>query len=142
MNAKQSSSGLSRGKGKGTGKLCIYLLTFTLAATWDRAYSHRPLMPRSKYKYVTWRSRAGKPWQALVQGKYLGSFAKEEEAVEAVAKKLRQPKASLLRSHHGSAPMRTPRRTHRYVYWHRLDQLWHLRIGHTFLGSFADPEVA
>ena len=102
-------------------------------------------MPRSKYKYIAWRSHAnqdGKPWQAVVQGKYLGCFTKEEEAAEAVAKKLRQPKASLLHSHHGSAPMRTPRRTHRYVYWHRRDQLWQVKIGHTFWGSFVDHEVA
>ena len=47
------------------------------------------LMPRSKYKHATWRSRAtndGKPWQATVQRKYLGSFAQEEEAAKAVAK--------------------------------------------------------
>ena len=78
-----------------------------------------------------------------MQGKYLGSFAKEEEAAEAVAKKLRQPKASLLHSHHGSAPRQTPKRTHRYahVYWHRANQAWQVKIGDTFLGLFDDHEV-
>jgi hypothetical protein len=38
--------------------------------------------------------------------------------------------------------MRTPRRTHRYVYWHRRDQLWQVKIGHTFWGSSVDHEVA
>ena len=97
------------------------------------------LMPRSKYKHVTWRSRAtndGKPWQATVQRKYLGSFAQEEEAAKAVAKFLRQPMANLLTSY--SAPKETHQRTHRYVYWHCRDQLWQVKIGGKVWGSFVD----
>jgi len=77
------------------------------------------LMPRSKYKHVTWHSRAtndGKPRQATAQRKYLGSFTQEEEAAKAVAKILRQPKANLVTSY--SAPKETHQRTHRSVYWH------------------------
>ena len=34
--------------------------------------------------------------------------------------------------------METPKRTHRYVYWHRRDQLWQVKIGDKVFGSFAD----
>ena len=89
-----------------------------------------PLMPRSKYKHVTWRSRAtndGNPWQATVQRKYFGSFTQEEEATKAVAKILRQPMANLLT--YCSTPKETHQQTHRYVYRHCRDQLWQVKIG-------------
>ena len=55
------------------------------------------IMPASKYLHVTMRHRQGKPWQAMVCGKYLGTFATEEEAAQAAADKLRQPKKTLLK---------------------------------------------
>ena len=102
----------------------------------------------SKYKHVTWRGRAlsrSLPWQAQVDGEYLGSFANEELAAQAVAKKLRQPKASLLRP----APKRkhkyvdaAPKRTHKYVYWHMARQKWQVKIGTAHHGMFANHEDA
>ncbi len=132
---------------------CTYIYMICVNAhtqphTWTHQMSMRDigiqpvaiaLMPRSKYKHVTWRSRAtndGKPWQATVQRKYLGSFTQEEEAAKAVAKFLRQPMANLLTSY--SAPKETHQRTHRYVYWHCRDQLWQVKIGGKVLGSFVD----
>ena len=46
--------------------------------------------------------RQGKPWQAIVHGEYLGKFATEEEAAQAAADKLGQPKKTLLRSRSSS----------------------------------------
>ena len=55
-------------------------------------------MPASKYLHVTMRPRQGNPWQAMVCGEYLGTFATEEEAAQAAADKLRQPKKTLLKN--------------------------------------------
>lgn len=96
-------------------------------------------MPGSKYNHVTKRKRIKKPWQALAGGEYLGSFAKEEQAAAAVAKKLGQPKASLLRT---PAPAKAPKRSHRYVYWHSANQAWQVKIGGVFLGLFEQHEDA
>ena len=98
----------------------------------------------SKYKHVTWRRRS-LPWQAQVDGEYLGSFADEELAAEAVAKNLRRPKASLLRRTAPAAPKGTnknPKRTHKYVYWHTARQKWQVKIGTTHHGIFANHEDA
>ena len=102
----------------------------------------------SKYKHVTWRCRT-LPWQAQVNEKYLGSFADEELAAQAVAKKLRQPKASLLRATAPAAPRRTheyvyaaPKRTHKYVYWHTARQKWQVKIGATHHDNFDNHEDA
>ena len=54
-------------------------------------------MPASKYLHVTKRRRQGKPWQAMVCGEYMGTFATEEEAAQAAADKLGQPKKTLLK---------------------------------------------
>ena len=60
------------------------------------------VMPASKYLHVTMRPRQGKPWQAMVCGEYLGTFATAEEAAQAAADKLGQPKKTLLRSRSSS----------------------------------------
>ena len=103
-------------------------------------------MPQSKYKHVTRRARQDKPWQASVLGEYLGTFADEEQAAEVVAKKLRRPKATLLRKTAVGAssrvPKRIPKRAHRYIYWHHRAQAWQVKIGTAFLGVFRDHEDA
>ena len=126
--------------------ICVNALT--QPHTWTHQMSMRDvgiqpvaiaLMPRSKYKHVTWHSRAtndGKPWQATVQRKYLGSFAQEAEAAKAVAKFLRQPMANLLTSY--SAPKETHQRTHRYVYWRWSRLTLARKIGGKVWGSFVD----
>ena len=86
-------------------------------------------MPGSRYNYVTKRDRLHKPWQALVGGEYLGSFAKEEQAAAVVAKKLGQPKASLLHMPTLAAISKAPKRTHPYVYWHSTHHAWQVKIG-------------
>lgn len=96
-------------------------------------------MPQSKYKHVTRRARQDKPWQASVRGKHLGTFANEEQAAAAVAKKLQQPKNTLLRK---TALKRIPKRTHRYIYWHNRAQAWQVKIGSAYLGVFGDHEDA
>ena len=98
------------------------------------------LMPASRYKHVYKRDRADKPWWAIVHGEYLGSFAEEEQAARAVAKKLKQPKKSLLRA--PDAKSTAPKRTHRYVYWHSARNAWQVKIGDDFLGLFANHEDA
>ena len=54
-------------------------------------------MPASEYLHVTRRSCQGKPWQAVVCGEYLGTFATEGEAAQAAADKLGQPQKTLLK---------------------------------------------
>ena len=57
-------------------------------------------MPVSKYRHVTLRSgptKRTKPWQAVIGRDYLGCFATEEEAAQAAADKLGQPKKTLLK---------------------------------------------
>ena len=82
----------------------------------------------SEYRHVTLRPRRQKPWRAMVDEKYLGSFATAEEAAQAAADKLGQPKEALLRhpkkSSKPSKPAKTPKRSHRFVYWHRGESKW------------------
>ena len=84
-------------------------------------------MPESRYKYVAKRARNDKPWQAIARGQYVGAFADEEQAAEAVAEKLGQPKASFLRTPAPGAIGKAPQRTHRYVYWHSTHQAWQVK---------------
>ena len=108
-------------------------------------------MRRSRYKHVTLRKgelARAKPWQALVLGEYLGCFAEEEKAAKAVAKKLRRPKTSLLLRDQSTSgigrpktrflhdPSKSPKRSHRFVYWHSGAQKWQVKIGATFYGLF------
>ena len=106
-------------------------------------------MPASKYLHVTWRSRLGKPWQAMVCGEYLGTFATEEEASQAEDDKLGRPKRTLLRSRSSSATPKTiaklakpAKRSHRYVYWHRAESKWQVKIGTNNYGKFAEHDEA
>ena len=92
-------------------------------------------MPTTKYLHVTWRSRQGKPWQAMVCGEYLGTFATEDEAAQAASDKLGRPKRTLLRSRSISGipkatatPVKPAKRSHRYVYWHRTESKWQVKI--------------
>ena len=58
------------------------------------------MQPASKYRHVTRRRFAteqAKPWQAMVCREYLGTFATEEEAAQAAADKLGQPKKTLIK---------------------------------------------
>ena len=68
--------------------------------------------------------------------KYLGSFAQEEEAAKAVAKRLRQPRANLVTYY--SAPEATHQRTDRSVYLHCRDHIWQVKIGGKVWVSFVD----
>ena len=68
--------------------------------------------PVSRYKHV-YQKKGDKPWWACVQGEYLGAYANEDRAAQAVGKKLGQPKKSLLRVPQAMAS--APKRTHRYV---------------------------
>ena len=99
-------------------------------------------MPSSKYKHVAKRDRSHKPWQAIVMGKYLGSFENEEQAAGAVAKKLGQPKESFLRSAAASEASMAPKRTHRYVYWHAANHAWQVKIGAKSFGIYSHHEDA
>ena len=92
-------------------------------------------MPASKYLHVTRRWRQGKPWQAVVCGEYLGTFATAEEAAQAAADKLGQPKKAFLLSQISSGtpkttakPAKPPQRSHRFVYWHRTESKWRVKI--------------
>ena len=95
-------------------------------------------MPASKYHHVTRRWRPDKPWQAMVCREYLGTFATEEEAAQAAADKLSQPKKTLLRSHQA----KPPKRSHRFVYWHRTESKWQVKIGTQHYGNFAEHDEA
>ena len=114
----------------------------------------------SKYLYVTMRCglvvrstsksggvRARTPsWQAVVCGEYLGNFPTEEEAAQAAADKLGQPKKSLLRppkkSSMPSKPAKTPTRSHRFVYWHSSESKWQVKIGAKNHGNFTEHDEA
>ena len=105
-------------------------------------------MPASKYHHVTRRLRPDKPWQAMVCREYLGTFATEEEAAQAAADKLRQPKKTLLRSHQAKKTLlrshqaKPPKRSHRFVYWHRSESKWQVKIGTQHYGNFAEHDEA
>ena len=102
--------------------------------------------PASKYRHVTRRRFAteqAKPWQAMVCHEYLGTFANEEEAAQAAADKLGQPKKTLLRSHQAKPSKRShPKRSHRFVYWHRAESKWQVKIGTQHYGNFAEHDEA
>ena len=90
-------------------------------------------LPASKYLHVA-RRRQGKAWQAMVCGKYLGTFATMEEAAQKAADELGQPKKTLLRSRPSSGtpktiakPAKPPKRSHRFVYWHRTESKWQVK---------------
>ena len=106
-------------------------------------------MPASKYHHVTRRRRPDKPWQAMVRREYLGTFATEEKAAQAAADKLSQPKKTLLRSRSSSGtpkttakPAKPPKRSHRFVYWHRTESKWQVKIGTQHYGNFAEHDEA
>ena len=110
-------------------------------------------MPASKYRHVTRRLekpwRRDKQWQAVVCGEYLGTFATAKEAAQAAADKLGQPKKTLLRSRSSSGtpkttaqPAKPPKRSHRFVYWHRAESKWQVKIGTQRYGNFAEHDEA
>ena len=106
-------------------------------------------MPASKYLHVTRRWHQGKPWQAVVCGEYVGTFATAEEAAQAAADKLGQPKKTLLRSRISSGtpktiakPAKPPKRSHRFVYWHRAESKWQVKISTRHYGNFAEHDEA
>ena len=37
---------------------------------------------KSRFKHVAWRGGRAKPWQVMIQGTYVGSYALEEQAAE------------------------------------------------------------
>ena len=37
---------------------------------------------KSRFKHVAWRGGRAKPWQVMIQGTYVGSYALEEEAAK------------------------------------------------------------
>ena len=119
---------------KSTSKLCIYLLTFDAVCQAQVS----AMQPASKYHHVTRRRRPDKPWQAMVRREYLGTFATEEKAAQAAADKLSQPKKTLLRSHQA----KPPKRSHRFVYWHRTESKWQVKIGTQHYGNFAKYDKA
>ena len=84
----------------------------------------------SKHKGVSWRDRPKKPWQAIVKGTYLGCFATEEEAAKAAG--------SLQLEDTESPQPKDIVRTHRFIYWHRRDQVWHAKIRSKHVGFFHD----
>jgi len=96
-------------------------------------------MPASQYKHVYKRGEGERPWWAWVHKEYLGAYATEEQAAEAVACKLQEPLESLLRRPKGKAG---PKRTHRYVYWESIRGAWQVKIGKKFLGRFPTHEEA
>ena len=79
-----------------------------------------------------------KPWQAMVCREYLGTFDTEEEAAQAAADKLGQPKKTLLRSHQA----KPPKRSHRFVYWHRAESKGQVKLGTRHYGNFAEHDEA
>ena len=89
----------------------------------------------SKYKHVSQHyhsDRAGMLWRARLRGEFLGSFADEELAAQAVAKKLRQPKASLLRL---TAPAAPPKCKYKHVTQrHRLGLPWQAQVDGEYFG--------
>ena len=99
------------------------------------------LMPASKYRHVTMRPRQGKPWQAMVCGEYLGTFATDEEAAQAAADKLGQPKKTL-NLNYAKPTAKPPKRSHRFVYWHSTQHKWFVKISDQFHGNFAEQHEA
>ena len=99
----------------------------------------------SRYWHITKRDRGkrGNPWQVLIAERYIGCFPDEEAAARAAAKELGVSKASLRRSSETTTQKKkTPKRTHKYVYWHRTTGSWQVKIGASFHGRFHEHEDA
>ena len=74
-------------------------------------------MPSSKYRGISWRNRVKNPWQALVNGVYLGCFPSEADAAEAAGAIAKDEDSEQVRSY-------------RYIYWHCRDKKWVVKIAH------------
>lgn len=92
-------------------------------------------MPSSKYKGISWRNRAKNPWQALVNGVYLGCFPSEADAAKAAESF--QPGYTEFK---GIAKDKdsVQVRAYRYISWHCRDKMWVVRIARKHHGTFRD----
>ena len=61
-----------------------WLDSSTLPITKPKPFSMAPSSStrKSRFKHVAWRGGWAKPWQVMIQGTYVGSYALEEEAAK------------------------------------------------------------